>query len=93
MGKENRSFWEKVFGSPYPDEGELRVREYIIHRVREGAHLRDVLQEEYVQRNASQVEVEEILEDPALVRAAHEQLEEDLSSEELAPTPPPSADQ
>ncbi len=92
-GGENRSFWEKLFGSPYHDEDEQRVREYIIHRIGEGAHLRDVLQEEYVRRNASQVEVGEILEDPALVQAAHEQMEEDFFSGELAPTPLPSANQ
>jgi hypothetical protein len=93
VSEQNRSWWDKLFGSSYDNERETKVREYIVHRVGEGAHLRDVLHEEYVQRNASQDEVEEILADPALIEATHEQLRNDFSSKKLDPTPPPSAAQ
>lgn len=91
--EENWSFWDMLFGSYHDDEQKQKVREYIIHRVGAGAHLRDVMQEEYVQCNASQIEVDEIREDPTLIEAAHKQMMEDFSSGKLAPTPPPSAAQ
>lgn len=57
--------------------------EYIIHRISDGAHLRDVMQEQYVRRCASPDEVEEILKNPRLVEAARKQMKEDLSSGSL----------
>ena len=93
MSEQIQSFWDKLFGSSYDNEGEQKVRQYIVHRVGEGAHLRDVLQEEYVQRNASEDEIEEIVDDPALIEATHEQLRNDFCSKKLDPTPPPSAAQ
>ena len=41
------------------------------------------MQEEYVSRLASPVEVEQILDNPRLVEAARKKMEEDLSSGEL----------
>ena len=90
MSEERRSFWERIFfGNRGESERERRVREYIIHRIGDGAHLRDVLQEEYVRRNASPDEVEGILENPELIEAAHEQLRDDFSSGKLDPKAPP----
>ncbi len=92
MSEEKQSFWDRIFfGSRGGSERERKVREYIIHRVGDGAHLRDVLQEEYVRRNASPQEVERILENPELIEAAHEQLRNDFSSGELDPKAPPSS--
>jgi hypothetical protein len=91
MSEENHSLWDRLFGSFEEDELEQRAREYIIHRVKEGAHLRDVLREEYVQRNASRVVIDHILEDPRLIDAARKQMREDFSSGRLEPAPPPSA--
>lgn len=50
-----------------PRGGENKVLQYVIHRVKVGAHLNDVVEEEYVQRNASQREIEQIIRDPELV--------------------------
>jgi hypothetical protein len=51
---EKRSFWDRLFGRNQPSSArEERVVEYIIHRLGEGAHLGDVVREEYVRRNAS----------------------------------------
>ena len=91
MAEEGRSFWDRVFNTRTSNERERKVIEYIIHRVGDGAHLRDVLGEEYVRRNASSEEVEDILENPRLVEAARESMQEDFSSGELDPKSPPSS--
>ena len=67
---------------PYPSEREVKVLEYIIHRLGDGARLEDIVQEEYVRRYASPEEVEEILENPRLVEGARRKIEEDF--EELS---------
>ena len=91
MAEEGRSFWDRVFNTRTSNERERKVIEYIIYRVGDGAHLRDVLGEEYVRRNASSEEVEDILENPRLVEAARESMQEDFSSGELDPKSPPSS--
>ena len=84
--REKRSFWDRLFSIEYHSAREERVIEYIIHRVGEGASLQEILQEGYVRRNASPVEVEEICSNPRLVEAARERMQQDFSSEELDPT-------
>lgn len=88
MTEEKQSFWDRLFGIHHGNEREKRVIEYICHRLTDGAHLRDVLQEEYVRRNASSSEIDDILENPRLVEAAHEQLRKDFTSGDLDPKPP-----
>ncbi len=88
MVEERQSFWERFFRQPltfHSEERERKVIEYIVHRISEGAHLRDVLQEEYVRRNASRAEIDDMLQNPRLVEAAGEQLREYFSSGELDP--------
>ncbi len=80
--EKKQSFWETLFG-PYRSERQEKVLEYIIHRLGDGARLRDVMQKEYVRRLASPAEVEQILDNPRLVEAARKKVEEDLSSGEL----------
>ena len=82
---EKRSFWDRLLSTTHSSEREKRVVEYIIHRIGEGAHLGDVVGEEYVRRNATPVEVEEILLNPRLVTAAREHMERDFDSGELDP--------
>jgi hypothetical protein len=92
MSEEKQGFWDRIFfGNRDGSERERKVREYVIHRVCDGAHLRDVLQEEYVRRNASSEEIEHILENPELIEAAHEQMRDEFSSGELDPKAPPSS--
>ena len=82
---EKRSFWDRLFSTHQPSEREQRVAEYIIHRLGDGAHLGDVVEEEYVRRNASPLEIEEICSDPRPIEAAHEYLRQDFDSGELDP--------
>ncbi len=84
MAERRRSFWERLFGTRHSGRQE-KVLEYVIHRIGDGAHLREVLQEEYVRRNASRAEIGDILQNPRLVEAAGEQLREYFSSGELDP--------
>ena len=85
MTEERRSFWDRIFNTRTSNEQERKVVEYIVHRIGEGAHLGDVLQEEYVRRNASSEEIETILDNPRLVETAREEMRKDFSSGELDP--------
>jgi hypothetical protein len=89
MTEENKSFWDRLFGTHHRTEREEKVLEYICHRVGEGAHLEEVIKEEYVRRNANPEEIEEMLDDPKLVQTAHEKMREDFASDELNPKSPP----
>jgi hypothetical protein len=84
-----RSFWDRLFSTDRPSQREERVLEYIMHRVGEGAHLGDIVNEEYVKRNASREEVEEICARPELVQTAREHLQQDFGSGDLDPTKRP----
>ena len=89
-GSRWRTFWDRLFSGQHQSVREQRVIEYIIHRLGEGAHLGDVVKEEYVRRNASPLEIEEICADPRLVEAARQHLRQDFGSGELDPGKRPS---
>jgi hypothetical protein len=80
-----RSFWDRLFSLDYHSAREEKVVEYIIHRLGEGVSLQEIVGEEYVRRNASPVEVEEICSKPELVQAAREHMEQDFTSGEIDP--------
>ncbi len=80
-----RSFWDRLLGRSEHSPREERIIEYITHRLGEGASLQEVIQEEYVRRNASASEIEEICSRPELVQAAREHMEQDFSSGEIDP--------
>ncbi len=86
MSEQDKSFFERLFSNDSHTE-EDKVREYISHRIRNGANLREVLQEEYVLRNTTQTEREEIIRDPRVVQQSREGLNQYFESEELAPKP------
>ena len=88
MAEAKQSFWEILLSGRASTEREQKVLEYVCHRVGYGAHLRDVMQEEYVRRNASPNEIQDILDNPKLVETAHEKMREDFSSGHLDPKPP-----
>jgi hypothetical protein len=72
-------------------EREEKVLRYIVHRLDEEAHLRDVLQETYVRRNCTQEMIDEIIRNPELVHACREHLERVFGSGELDPRIRPRA--
>jgi hypothetical protein len=77
MAKEKQSFWDTLF-SPNPSDREEKVLEYVIHRLGDGAQLKDIVREQYVRRHASPDEVQDILDNPELVEAARRKMEEDF---------------
>jgi hypothetical protein len=85
VAERKRSFWDRLFGTNNQSGRQQRLLEYIVHRVKDGANLQEVLQEEYVRRNATSEEIGKVLENPKLIEAAGEQLREDFSSGELDP--------
>jgi hypothetical protein len=85
---EQKSFWQRFFGrrgSSSLSQRQERVLQYIIGRINEGAPLQEVLHEEYVRRNCSRSEVEQIVRSPELIGAAREQLGESFRSDEFKP--------
>lgn len=85
MADEDKSTLRRLlFGSGHSERKD-KVLEYIGHRLKDGAHLRDVVQEEYVQRNCTQAELDEIMADPKLVQHGRTGLEEYFDSGELNP--------
>ena len=82
---ERRSFWNRLFGGSRSSAREEKVLQYIIHRIEKGAKLGEVVQEDYVRRNATSEEVKEICSNPRLVAAARESLGHDFSSGDLDP--------
>ena len=85
MSEERQSFWDRVFNLHYHSDREERVLAYIVHRIGDGMPLQEIIQEEYVRRNASPSEVEEVLSRPELVTRAREEMERDFASEDLDP--------
>ena len=85
MTKERSFFGQFFFSNPNRAEREEKVLRYIIHRIDEDAALHNILQEPYVQRNCSQVEIDEIQSNPELVHAAREHMEQAFKLGELAP--------
>ena len=74
-----------LFGSSSHTERQEKVLNYIIHRVNEETPLHDVIREDYVRRNCSREEIQEIINYPELVHACREHLWQTFRSGELEP--------
>ena len=60
-----------------------KVLQYIIQRINQDVPIQEVLREEYVRRNTSRAELEEIMSSPELIEDARERLGESFRSEEF----------
>jgi len=89
MPEEKKSFWARIFGGRGQSAREQRVLEYVIHRINEGAELEDISEEEYVRRNVSRDQIDDLLSDPKIVEAARQKMEEAFESGELDPNKRP----
>lgn len=78
--EKKRGFWSWLFGGPGVSPRRQKVLEYLVHRMNDGVDLNDALEEEYVVRNLSRSEREEISSNPRLVEAARERMQKDLGS-------------
>lgn len=91
MSEEKESTLGKLLFGEEHSEAENKVLEYVAHRLKAGAHLRDVLEEEYVVRNTTQTQRNELLTDPRLIQRDREGLQEEFESDELKPEHPTKA--
>ena len=83
---ERQSLWRRLFGrtgEPRLSARQEKGLQYIIQRLNQDVPLHEVLKEEYVRRNTSRTEVEEILSSPELIEAARERLGESFRSDEF----------
>jgi hypothetical protein len=85
MSEEKKSFWSRFFGSGGVSAREQRVLDYVVHRINEGAALEDIAEEEYVRRNMTGDQIDELLSNPRIVEAAREKMQSTFDSGELDP--------
>jgi nucleotide-binding universal stress UspA family protein len=76
------SFWDALFDDRLSSRRQERVLDYVVHRVGDGARLRDVAREEYVRRLASPSEIDDIIQNPRLVETARARMQEELRNAE-----------
>lgn len=86
---EKKSFWARIFGGSTTSAREEKVLDYIVHRMSEDANLHDIVEEEYVKRNATRSQIDDILSNPRIIEAAHERLQDAFASGELDPNKRP----
>jgi hypothetical protein len=83
---ERPSFWQRLFGrtgSSSLSARQQKVSDYIIGRMENEVPLQQVLREDYVRRNCSQAEVEQIVSSPEFIETARVRLGESFQSEEF----------
>jgi hypothetical protein len=83
---EQRSFWQRLFGrtgSSSLSPRQQKVSDYIIGRMENDVPLQQVLREDYVRRNCSRAEVEQIVSTPEFIETARVRLGESFRSEEF----------
>jgi hypothetical protein len=83
---ERPSFWQRLFGrtgSSSLSPRQQKVSDYIIGRMEKDVPLQQILREDYVRRNCSQAEVEQIVSTPGFIETARERLGESFRSEEF----------
>jgi hypothetical protein len=83
---ERRSFWQRLFGrtgTSSLSQRQEKVLQYIMGRIDENVPLEQVLQEDYVRRNCSRSEIEQIISSREFIEAARERLGESFRSEEF----------
>jgi hypothetical protein len=85
-GPARQPVFERLFlGRSARAQREEKVLQYVVHRIRRGARLSNVLREEYVRRICPQNEIDEIVSNPELVRACRARLWRAFDSDELSP--------
>jgi hypothetical protein len=83
---ERPSFWQRLFGgagSSSLSPRQQKVSDYIIGHMEKDVPLQQVIREDYVRRNCSQAEVEQIISTPEFIETARERLGESFTSEEF----------
>jgi hypothetical protein len=82
---ERKSFWARLFGGSTRSTREEKVLDYLVQRMDEGVRLEDAVEEDYVRRNLTPSQIEDIRSNPKLLEAARERMQEAFRSGELDP--------
>jgi hypothetical protein len=83
---ERPSFWQRLFGrtgSSSLSARQQKVSDYILVRMENDVPLQQVIREDYVRRNCSQAEIEQIVSSPEFIESARERLGGSFRSEEF----------
>ncbi len=89
MSEENESRVRKLIFGEDRSESDEKVLSYVTNRLKAGANLREVLQDEYVVRNSTQAQRDRLRQDPKLGQETREGLKQYFESDELKPEHPP----
>ena len=84
--RERTSFWQRLFGrtgSSSLSARQQKVSDYMLARMEDDVPLQEVIREDYVRRNCSQAEVEQIVSTPEFIERARERLGESFRSDEF----------
>ena len=84
--RERPSFWQRLFGrtgSSSLSARQQKVSDYMLARMEDDVPLQEVIREDYVRRNCSQAEVEQIVSTPEFSERARERLGESFRSDEF----------
>ena len=84
--RERPSFWQRLFGrtgSSSLSARQQKVSDYMLARMEDDVPLQEVIREDYVRRNCSQAEVEQIVSSPEFIETARVRLGESFGSEEF----------
>lgn len=85
MANTQQTWQEWLLAGSSESAQQEKVLEYVVHRIKEGASLDEVVGEPYVRRNCSRSEIEEVTVDPRVIHAARERLESAFGSGEFDP--------
>ncbi len=90
MTQQKRSLWDRVWMRMFGDGSRRSVRmekviSYVAHRLDDGARLDEAIQDEYVRRQVSPDELQQILDDRRIIEAARRRMHRELGFEEMAP--------
>ena len=90
MQEQKRSLWDRVWMRLFGDSSRRSVRmekviSYVAHRLDDGARLDEAIQDEYVRRQTTPSELQQILDDQRIVEAARRRMHRELGSEEMSP--------
>jgi hypothetical protein len=91
MRREGQALWKKVFGNPGGQDRQEKVLAYVANRLRNGASLEEAVGDDYVQRNLSPADANEVVSDPELVRSVRERMESTFEAGVLGSGAPSAA--
>lgn len=90
MTQQRESLWDRMWMRMFGDGSRRSVRmekviSYVAHRLDDGARLDEAIKDEYVRRQTSSNELQQILDDRRIIEAARRRMHRELGSEEMAP--------